>query len=201
MDNSEDEDAKIMAKVSETKAKLKASGDKSKSTWNIIKILVSKKKERYVSEGFDLDLSFILPNLIAMGYPAQGFESYYRNSMEEVRSFFNKKFFSHYKIYNLCSEKRYGDTEFKNCDQTFTFDDHNPPMFITLVDFCKNLASFLDESPQNVAGIHCKAGKGRTGVMISCYLVYNQFCKTAHEALVYYGKIRTKNAKGVTIPS
>jgi phosphatidylinositol-3,4,5-trisphosphate 3-phosphatase/dual-specificity protein phosphatase PTEN len=45
---------------------------------------VSKKKKRFVCDGFDLDLSFILPNVIAMGYPAQGFEATYRNDMEEV---------------------------------------------------------------------------------------------------------------------
>ena len=37
--------------------------------------------------------------------------------------------------------------------------------------------------------------------MICCYLVYSQHCKSAYEALVYYGKIRTKDEKGVTIPS
>jgi phosphatidylinositol-3,4,5-trisphosphate 3-phosphatase/dual-specificity protein phosphatase PTEN len=70
-----------------------------------------------------------------------------------------------------------------------------------LVDFCKNVSDFLDASEHNVTGIHCKAGKGRTGVMISCYLVYSGYCKTAREALVYYGTVRTKNQKGVTIPS
>lgn len=97
-----------------------------------------------MSDGFDLDLSFILPNIIAMGYPAQGFEAYYRNSMEEVQRFFNKKFNQHYKIYNLCSEKRYKDVEFQNADQTFTFDDHNAPTFNMLVDFCKNVDEFLE---------------------------------------------------------
>lgn len=37
--------------------------------------------------------------------------------------------------------------------------------------------------------------------MICCYLVYAGICKSAHEALVYYGEIRTANLKGVTIPS
>ena len=37
--------------------------------------------------------------------------------------------------------------------------------------------------------------------MICCYLLYSKMFKTAKEALVYYGKIRTANGKGVTIPS
>jgi phosphatidylinositol-3,4,5-trisphosphate 3-phosphatase/dual-specificity protein phosphatase PTEN len=37
--------------------------------------------------------------------------------------------------------------------------------------------------------------------MLCCYLVYCRLFKSAKEALVYYGKIRTSNGKGVTIPS
>eukprot|EP00964_Phaeocystis_antarctica_P140939 scaffold105867_cov60-Phaeocystis_antarctica.AAC.4 len=44
-----------------------------------IKRLVSKKKLRFTKDGFDLDLSYITPRLIAMGYPSTGAESFYRN--------------------------------------------------------------------------------------------------------------------------
>ena len=53
--------------------------------------LVSKKKQRYKGEGYNLDLSYITDRLIAMGFPAQNFESLYRNSMDDVKRFLDEK--------------------------------------------------------------------------------------------------------------
>ena len=44
-----------------------------------------------------------------------------------------------------------------------------------VVEFCKDVDKFLKSDPENVVSIHCKAGKGRTGLMISCFLLYNAY--------------------------
>lgn len=47
----------------------------------------------------------------------------------------------------------------------------------------------------NVAAIHCKAGKGRTGLIICCYLMYCGLSKTAEASLEYYAEARTLDGK------
>jgi phosphatidylinositol-3,4,5-trisphosphate 3-phosphatase and dual-specificity protein phosphatase PTEN len=69
-----------------------------------------------------------------------------------------------------------------------------------ILPFCQSVDEYLHAHPNNVVAIHCKAGKGRTGMMIAAYLVYCGVCETADEALTLYGKRRTNNGKGVTIP-
>ena len=38
-------------------------------------------------------------------------------------------------------------------------------------------------------------------MMIACYLVHSGICASADKALTKFGNERTKNGKGVTIPS
>ncbi|KAF0993356.1 hypothetical protein HZS_2179, partial [Henneguya salminicola] len=106
-----------------------------------------------------------------------------------------------YKVFNLCAERSYSDDKFDGNFQAFPFNDHRTPPFELIYAFCESANKFLSMNKDNVIIVHCKAGKGRTGLMICCYLLFSNYCKTACEALNLFALKRTHNKKGVTIPS
>ena len=173
---------------------------KNKSNSSFIKSLVSQDKNRFCFDGFDLDLTYITPRIIAMGLPSTSYEAFYRNDMNDVLNFFNERHPEHYKVYNLCEEKKYAPNVFYK-QGYFPFQDHEAPPLNLIRPFCEDAKKFLDEDSKNVVAIHCLAGKGRTGTLISCLLLYLGEFDTAADCLKYYGIMRVDNGKGVTVPS
>ena len=170
---------------------------------NIFKRLVSKKKRRLRTQYYDLDMAYITERVIGMGFPATGCETFYRNSLVDLMAYLDR-YHGEYKIYNLCIEKKriYPKNLWINRKVgLFPFNDHAPCPIKLILDFCIDLCTYLTLNPRGVAAIHCKAGKGRTGVMIVCYLIFSELCQTTDEALAHYASQRTLNNKGVTIPS
>jgi len=161
-----------------------------------IREMVSKEKRRYQKNGFDLDLMYITPKIIAMGFPSENMEGMFRNPMKEVQRFFEIFHKDHYKIYNLCADRKcYGIEKFHGRVSTYAFDDHNAPNFELLIDFCKDADAWIKEDGQNVIAVHCKAGKGRTGTMICAYMLYSREWREASDAIEFYDDIRTYNKK------
>ncbi|QCE08516.1 phosphatidylinositol 3,4,5-trisphosphate 3-phosphatase and protein-tyrosine-phosphatase PTEN2A [Vigna unguiculata] len=171
--------------------------------------VVSQNKRRYQEGGFDLDMTYITENIIAMGFPAgdmsSGFfgyvEGFYRNHMEEVIKFFETHHKDKYKVYNLCSERLYDASLFEGKVASFPFDDHNCPPIQLVISFCQSAYSWLKQDIENVVVVHCKAGMARTGLMISSLLLFLKFFPTAEESMDYYNQKRCVDGKGLVLPS
>ena len=169
-----------------------------------LKEIVSEGRIRMHRRNFDLDLVYITRRIIAMGYPATGCESFYRNSFSDVKQFLTEEHGNKYKVYNLCMEKNriYKKTAFGGQKVSlFPFQDHQSCPVKLMLEFCIDVCIFLLKDNENVAAIHCKAGKGRTGTMICAYLLFTGVALNSVQAFEMYGTRRSKEKRGVTVPS
>ncbi|KAL5181544.1 Phosphatidylinositol 3,4,5-trisphosphate 3-phosphatase and protein-tyrosine-phosphatase PTEN2A [Glycine soja] len=178
--------------------------DSSKSAVKAVQVkarhIVSQNKRRYQVHdlndttsaaanhegGFDLDMTYITENIIAMGFPGGDFssgifgyiEGFYRNHMDEVIKFFETHHKGKYKVYNLCSERLYDGSLFQGKVATFPFSDHNCPPIQLIASFCQSAYSWLKEDIQNVV-----------------------FFPTAEEAIDYFNHKRCVDGKALVLPS
>ena len=83
-DESEDEAIRASNRVKSTLEQLRDDNLKPHKTWNFARRAVSLEKNRYQKGGYDLDLCYITPRIIAMGFPSVGMEGLYRNHMNDV---------------------------------------------------------------------------------------------------------------------
>jgi phosphatidylinositol-3,4,5-trisphosphate 3-phosphatase/dual-specificity protein phosphatase PTEN len=51
--------------------------------------------------------------------------------------------------------------------------------------------NYITGNIENVVIVHCLAGKGRTGTIICCYMLFCGLFKTPEEALAYYSRKRS----------
>ena len=78
--------------------------------------LTGENKRRYVDlqQGFDLDLVYIRPRLVAMSVPSTGLTALYRNPLSEVSRFFESRHCAEgYLIVNCCPEMPYPTSSFR----------------------------------------------------------------------------------------
>lgn len=55
------------------------------------------------------------------------------------------------------------------------------------MDFCENAKAWLDMDENNVVSLHCKAGKGRAGIMAACLMV--RLGETAEAAVTKFDAV------------
>ena len=54
---------------------------------------------------------------------------------------------------------------------------------------------YLSESEDSIAAVHCKAGKGRTGIAICAYLIFMEAVSDTYEAVEFFNRRRTTDGK------
>lgn len=167
---------------------------------NILRKIVSGKKNRFEEDGYNLDLTYITPRIIAMSLPGMGVQKIYRNSIDSVSEFLNKKHHGNYRIFNLSGIK-YDYDKFGGSVKEYPWENHNPPPIELLFEACNEIHKWLDLHENNVVAINCLAGKGRTGTLICCYLLYSGRLCDPSQAMFYYKNKRFYEGGGVTQPS
>jgi len=158
---------------------------------------ISENKRRFQVDGYDLDLTYILTNVIAMSFPSKGTKALYRNRIDNVAKFFEDKYSDEsnidYMIYNLCSEMKYDHRKFHGNVRRFEIDDHNVPTLDQMFELVDDVRDWLSggDGRTRVVALHCKGGKGRTGTMICAILIDKGLFKEAGDTLQYFGQRRT----------
>lgn len=129
-----------------------------KAALDVMRGVVSLEKTRFqdADAGFDLDLTYVTPRVLALGFPAEGKEGLYRNPMTEVQRFLEARHAGRYRIYNLCCERAYAASSFANRVGRYPFQDHAPPPLHMLPLLCADMAAWLDAHEDNVVAIHCE---------------------------------------------
>ena len=149
----------------------------------IARRLVSQNKNRLKGDGFDLDLTYLTDEIICMGLPSKGVEALYRNPIDEVVRFMETNHGGKYKVFNLCTERTYDIDKFGSACASFPFEDHGAPPLALVSAFCASAKQWLLQGMDNVVAIHCKAGKGRTGLMACCLLLHLGYQRTSADAI------------------
>lgn len=160
---------------------------------------VSGHRNRFKDDEYNLDITYITDRILAMSFPASGFEQWYRNNISRVSNFLEDRHPGSYKVYNL-SNRLYNTSKFKGEVVSYEWEDHHSPPLLMLFKICQDMYKYL-LNPNNVVVVHCNAGKGRTGTSIAWFLMYSGLSKNSQDAIRYYGRKRFSTGLGITQPS
>ncbi|KAF7300639.1 Phosphatases II [Mycena chlorophos] len=142
---------------------------------DFVRRIVSGNKARFkdTNLNLELDLVYLTPRVIIMGYPADGLESFYRNNRADAKRFLESRHGKNFWVFNFCPirENSYDAAFFEGRVSRYPFPDHHAPPLAFMPLVAREIANWLDGAPERVAVLHCKAGKGRSGTMACTYLL------------------------------
>jgi phosphatidylinositol-3,4,5-trisphosphate 3-phosphatase/dual-specificity protein phosphatase PTEN len=83
----------------------------------------------------------------------------------------------------------------------FPMMDHNPGPVPIIFKFVIDAILYMASDPENTIAVHCKAGKGRTGLAICALFIMTEAVENAELAVKLFNFRRTTNGKGLGIAS
>jgi phosphatidylinositol-3,4,5-trisphosphate 3-phosphatase/dual-specificity protein phosphatase PTEN len=171
---------------------------------SILRYCVALPKKQCNTGTGSLDLAYITPSLIVCSMPTSNIiKGWYRIWLKDLLDFLYEKHNSDWRIWNFQAEQTgYDDHEVFGKVEHFPFPDHNPPPFEMLPQIVCSIESHLMQSKNNVAILHCKAGKGRSGTVACAYLIM-KFKMTFDQATQVFtsSRMRLSFGEGVSINS
>eukprot|EP00026_Physarum_polycephalum_P002971 Phypoly_transcript_02980.p1 GENE.Phypoly_transcript_02980~~Phypoly_transcript_02980.p1 ORF type:complete len:760 (+),score=184.73 Phypoly_transcript_02980:180-2459(+) len=167
-----------------------------------LRTLVSQDRIRHHDEeaSVNIDLTYITDRVLAMSFPATGIEAAWRNDIQDVCRLLQTKHKNNFLVFNL-SERDYEYDLLDNQIVCFPFKDHHAPPLHIIFQIIFNIDSWLKANPQHVAIVHCIGGKGRTGLIVVCYLFFCGMYAEVDKCLEHFAHARSQKGKGVTQPS
>ena len=140
-------------------------------------------------KGNKLNISYITEKILAMSSP-------YNLTKEKFNlflNFFKEVLKDNITIISLCeeevkifNEKLFGD---KIKYILIRFNEHETLSIISIHKTVKFIDNEINNNKKYVI-VHCHRGKGRTGLIIACYLLYKNIFKESEEALKYFNNKR-----------
>ncbi|KAM9920942.1 hypothetical protein OXX59_006848 [Metschnikowia pulcherrima] len=180
---------------------------------NLIRAIVSAPKKSFHDTENWLDLSYVTPRMIVAAGPSDNFISnIFRSPVDTVVSHLNRYKSgnqTHWHIWNLRGEgSGYTTDDVAEGNWSyFPFPDHSPPSISLLIKITQDINDFFNLSPRNVALIHCREGKGRSGSVCCAYLMYEAKLRgiyiSVDEAIAMFTRRRMRKffGPGVSIMS
>ncbi|RCK65566.1 Phosphatidylinositol 3,4,5-trisphosphate 3-phosphatase and dual-specificity protein phosphatase PTEN [Candida viswanathii] len=174
---------------------------------SLIRSLVASPKRPYYDTDtkLQLDLAYVTPNVIVTSAPVSSYlESWYRYPLDDLLVYLKSKHGDNWHLFNFRGEGAgYSYEQVSGKVSHYPFPDHYPPTMEIMIGCVSEMAQFLRSSTQNVAVLHCKAGKGRSGTLCCAYLIYQLREFTLEHILLLYTlrRMNTFAGEGISIKS
>lgn len=122
------------------------------------------------------------------------------NNINEIAEFCKKYHPGSCRIFNLTDQLyQYPQLEDIVVCHSGWIDHHAPPL-THLIHLVFTVSEYLSTNPANVALIHCRAGRSRTGTVIACLLLYCKLASCPKDAVLMFN-LRRSEQPSLKLPS